>query len=270
MVGRRLVPLLRASGVEVQAASRNPTDDQIMFDWYLPQTHGPALDGTDAVFLVPPALEADAAPMISQFLSAARRAGVKEVVQISSIAVGFSGEPEGSDRRKIETLVRESGTGWTIVRPSGFMQNFSEGYLLNGILQADATFSATGDGAVPFIDALDIARVAAASLTEPGHSGAVYEVTGPEALSFAEVAAIIADAAKRKIVHHPISAEVMAASLKEAGVPAVYAAMLLRDQLAIRNGGAAAVTDTVEKVTGARANSVRNFAAASASVWSAS
>ena len=156
---------------------------------------------------------------------------------------------------------------WNIIRPSRFMQNFSEGYLLPGILQANAIFSATGDGAAAFIDALDITRVAAVSLLEPGHSGAVYEVTGPEALSFAKTASIIGDTVKRKITYYPLSADAMAASLDEAGVPAPYAAMLLRDQLAIGKGEAATVTDTVEKVTGAPPNSFSKFAAATASVW---
>jgi uncharacterized protein YbjT (DUF2867 family) len=212
-------------------------------------------------------MEAAAAPMLGSLLATAQRAGVQRVVLVSSIAVGFSDEPEDSDRRQIETLVRGSGMGWTIIRPTGFMQNFSEGFLLPGILQAGAVFSATGDGVVPFIDAADIARVAEASLVEPQHSGAVYDVTGPEALSLADMTSIIAEAAKRTIAYQTISAEALAGSLKEAGVSEAYAAMLLRDQLAIARGEAAAVTDTVEKVTGRPPNSFRNFAAASASIW---
>jgi hypothetical protein len=79
---------------------------------------------------------------------------------------------------------------------------------------------------------------------------------------------MIAEAAKRSIAYHPISAEALAGSLKEAGVSEAYAAMLLRDQLAIARGEAAVVTDTVETVTGRPANSFRNFAATSALVWS--
>lgn len=268
MVGRRLTPLLRARGLDVRAASRTPTRDQILFDWRLPQTHDAALDGTDALFLTPPAMEADAAPMVGSLLATAQRAGVRHVVLVSSIAVGFSDEPEDSDRRQIERLVRGLGIGWTIIRPTGFMQNFSEGFLLPGILQAGAVFSATGDGVAPFIDASDIARVAETAFVERQHSGAVYDVTGPEALSLADVASMIAEAAKRSIAYHPISAEALAGSLKEAGVSEAYAAMLLRDQLAIARGEAAVVTDTVETVTGRPANSFRNFAATSALVWS--
>jgi uncharacterized protein YbjT (DUF2867 family) len=268
MVGRRLRPLLRAQSVDVRAASRTPAPDQIGFDWYLPQTHGDALGGVDAVFLTPPALEACAAPMIGALLSSARQAGVSRVVLISSAAVAFAGEPRDGDRRRIEALVREAGMTWTIIRPSGFMQNFSEGLLLASILQAGAIFSATGDGAAAFIDALDVARVAVASLLESGHSDAIYEVTGPDALSFGEVASIVGEAAKRKIAYHPISPEALATSLREAGVAESYSAMLLRDQLAIGRGEAAAVTSTVEKVTGAPANSFRTFAKANASVWS--
>lgn len=268
MVGRRLGPLLRARGLDVRAASRTPTHDQILFDWRLPHTHNAALDGADAIFLTPPAMEAAAAPMVGSLLTTAQRAGVRQVVQISSIAVDFSDEPEDSDRRRIETLVRGSGISWTIIRPTGFMQNFSEGFLLPGILQAGAVFSAAGEGVAPFIDASDIARVAEASLAEPQHSGAIYDVTGPEALSLAEMTSIIGEAAKRTIAYHPISAEALAGSLKEAGVSDAYAAMLLRDQLAIGRGEAAAVTDTVEKVTGGPPNRFRNVAAASASAWS--
>ncbi|CAH1664751.1 NAD(P)H-binding protein [Chelatococcus asaccharovorans] len=268
MVGRRLAPLLRARDLDVRAASRTPTRDQILFDWRLPHTHDAALDGADAIFLTPPAMEATAAPMVGALLAAAQRAGLRHIVLVSSIAVGFSDEPEDSDRRRIETLVRGSGMGWTIIRPTGFMQNFSEGFLLPGILHAGAVFSATGDGVAPFIDASDIARVAEASLVEPQHSGAVYDVTGPEALSLADMTSIIAEAAQRTIAYHPVSAEALAGSLKEARVPEAYAAMLLRDQLAIGRGEASAITDTVEKVTGGPPNSFRNFAAAAASIWS--
>lgn len=133
IVGRRLAPLLRARGLDVRAASRTPNRDQILFDWRLPQTHEAALDGIGALFLTPPAMEADAAPVVGSLLAMAQRTGVRRVVLVSSIAVGFSGEPEGSDRRRIETLVQGSGMGWTILRPTGFMQNFSEGFLLSGM-----------------------------------------------------------------------------------------------------------------------------------------
>jgi len=163
-----------------------------------------------------------------------------------------------------------AGLEWTILRPSGFAQNFSEAFLLPGILQADLVVTATGDGAAAFIDADDIAAVAAAALTEGGHATATYAITGPAALTFAEAAAVISAVTGRTITHRNISSDEVMHILRGAGIPADYAAMVVGDQEAIRDGFGARVTDVVARVSGRPATSFADYAARAASAWSRS
>jgi uncharacterized protein YbjT (DUF2867 family) len=125
---------------------------------------------------------------------------------------------------------------WTILQPSGFAQNFSEGFLLPGILNGNMVVSATGDGAVPLVDANDIARVAAATLINDRHAGSVLEITGPQAITFDDAVAIIGAVSGREIIHRRLTSDEFQAVLGQFGVPAEYAAMLVRDQEAIRAG----------------------------------
>ena len=266
--GRRLVPRLRALGVDVRAGSRRPAEGRTLFDWDRPDTHGPALAGADAVYLVGPELVEDPTAAVGPFLERSERAGVGRVVVLSSMGVEFPNEGPGSGRHKMEQQVKASGLEWTILRPGGFNQNFSEDFLLPGILQADTIATATGDGAVAFVDADDIAAVAAAALTEGGHAGATYTVTGPEALTFAEAASVISDAAGRTITHRSVPSEEFAQALQAGGVPADYAAVVVGNQEAIRDGLGARVTDVVERVSGRPATPFADYAARAASAWS--
>ncbi len=266
--GRRLVPRLRALGVDVRAGSRRPAEGRTLFDWDRPDTHGPALAGADAVYLVGPELVEDPTAAVGPFLERSERAGVGRVVVLSSMGVEFPNEGPGSGRHKMEQQVKASGLEWTILRPGGFNQNFSEDFLLPGILQADTIATATGDGAVAFVDADDIAAVAAAALTEGGHAGATYTVTGPEALTFAEAASVISDAAGRTITHRSVPSEEFAQALQAGGVPADYAAVVVGNQEAIRDGLGARVTDVVERVSGRPATPFADYAARAAGAWS--
>ncbi|SFS20014.1 Uncharacterized conserved protein YbjT, contains NAD(P)-binding and DUF2867 domains [Dyella sp. OK004] len=265
--GRRLVPLLQARGVTVRAASRQASPHHTLFHWDQPETHQAALDGVDAVYLIGPDFVEDPSNVIAPFLDRAKQLGVKRVVAISSLGVDFPHEPADSGRRKVEQLVMASGMEWTLLRPGGFSQNFSESFFLPGILHADAVATATGDGAVAFVDAGDIAAVAAVALTERGHAPAIYDITGPQSLTFAQAAAIISKAAGREISHRKISSNEFATILQGGGVPADYAAVVVRDQEAIRDGAGAVVTDIVERVTGRPPMSFETYAANAAAAW---
>ncbi|KRA65552.1 hypothetical protein ASD89_18530 [Caulobacter sp. Root656] len=268
--GRRLVPELRARGAAVRAASRRAAEGLTPFDWGRPETFAPALSGADAVYLVPPAFVEDPTAATGALLDEARRAGVGTVVLLSSLGATFAGEPEGSGRRRLERQVTTSGLDWTILRPTGFNQNFSEGFLLPGILQADKVVTAAGDGAVAHVDAGDIAAVAAVALTAPGHAGAAYAVTGPQALDFDAAAALIGQAAGRTITHAPLPSAAFGDILKQAGVPDDYLAMVLRDQAGIEAGAAAVVTDVVARVTGRPAVAFADYARGAAGAWARS
>ena len=266
--GRRLVPRLTARSVNVRAASRQPGSGRTLFDWHSPGTHAPALEGADAVYLVAPDLVEDPTDVTGPFLDRARHAGVTRVVLLSSLGVAFPRENPDSGRRTLEQQVMASGLDWTILRPSGFAQNFSEAFLLPGILERDMVATAAGDGRVAFVDADDIAAVAAEVLTGDGHARTTYPVTGPEALTFDEAAALIGRAAGRSIIHRKISSQDFMQMLQRAGVPVDYAAMLVRDQEAIRDGAGALVSDAVERITGRQAGSFADYAAGAAVAWS--
>jgi uncharacterized protein YbjT (DUF2867 family) len=268
--GRRLVPKLIERGVEVRAVSRKPGEGLKLFEWSRTETHEPALSGVDAIYLVGPELVEDPTSLIGPFLDRAKRADVSRIVALSSLGVAFPHEDPKSGRLRLERQIMASGMEWTILRPSGFAQNFSEAFLLPGILEADTVATATGEGRASFVDAEDIAAVAAAALTEDGHAGTKYAITGPEALTFAEAAAIISNVTGRTITHRNISSEEFANMLRGAGVPADYAAMLVRDQEAIRDGFGALVTDAVARVAGRPATPFADYAARAASAWSRS
>ena len=239
----RLVPRLAERGVTVRAVSRKTN-----FDWARPETFPPAVAGVDAVYLIPPAFIADATPMVRPFLVAAKAAGAARVVVVSSLGVEFPHEPKTSGRIALERCVQDSGLEWTVLRPGGFAQNFSESFMLPGVRQGTVV-SATGTGAVAFIDADNIAAVAAAALTEPGHASATYALTGPSALTFSEAVAIISKVSGRPVTHRAISGDEFAAMLAGFGLPPDYAAILVRDQRGIAEGAGARVSDVVARIT---------------------
>lgn len=265
--GRRLVPELKARGAGVRAASRTPGEGQVEFDWQRPQTYAPALAGMEALYLVTPNGVEDPSAMVDALLAEAKAAGVRRVVAVSSMGVEFPGEPVESGRLKVERLVRDSGLEWTMLRPGGFNQNFSEDFLRPGIVHMDMVATATGDGKVGFVDAGDIAAVAAAALSEDGHVGETYAITGPEALSFAEAAAIIGEVAGRPIGYREIAPEELMSVLVGAGVSEDEGAVVVRNQISIRDGHGARLTDVVERVTGRPAVGFRDYATGAKGAW---
>ncbi|HTX55909.1 MAG TPA: NAD(P)H-binding protein [Candidatus Acidoferrales bacterium] len=266
--GKRLVKRLNRDGATVRAASRTPTTNGgVRFQWSDPATYSAALHEISAVYLLPPEMVEDASEMLVRFLDSASRAGVAHVTFLSSLGVSFPDEPSDSGRHKHEMAVQNSGLSWTILRPSGFFQNFSEGFFLPAILESDAIVTAAGDGAVAMIDADDIAAVAAATLTDPRHKGVIYTLTGPKALRFADAARVLSAVTRRPISYTPIEPEKMRSFLLKQGVAQDYASMLLRDLMVIRNGGGGAVSDTVRQITGRKAKTFEEYANETADFW---
>lgn len=247
--GRRLLPLLRDRGAAVRAASRSGGAGTVAFDWALETSWKPALEGVAAIYLVGPDLVEDPSDATAAFLDVAYRSGVRTVVALSSLGVTFPNEPIHSGRRKAEEALRQSRMNWTILRPSGFSQNFSEGFFAPGIGSGQVR-AATGTGRVAFVDASDIASVAAVALTAPGHAGQAYALTGPRALSFDEATSLVAGALGRPVAFSPLGETEFRGMMLGFGLPGAYADVVVRDQVAIRDGFAADVSHDVEAVTG--------------------
>jgi uncharacterized protein YbjT (DUF2867 family) len=224
--GRRIVERLQAQGVSVRVGSR-----ALPFDWYDATTWPGALEGVSAVYVsFFPDLAIEGAPeRIGAFARLAASVGVTRLVLLSG-----RGEPEA---QRAEQEVIAAGTEWTVVRCSWFAQNFSEAFLLDGVLAGEVAVPA-GDVPEPFVDVEDIADVATAALTQDGHHGQIYELTGPRALRFDEAVAEIAAASGRSVRFVPVPGEAFHAGMLEAGVPLDQAALvsfLFREVLDGRN-----------------------------------
>src|SRR5829696_1679289 len=171
--GRRVLERLRDRGVPVRAGGRSADPP---FDWDDRATWAPALRGTSAAYVtyVPDIAVPGAHEAIGAFAEEARVAGCHRLVLVSG-----RGEPEA---QRAEGVLAESGAEWTVLRCGWFLQNFSEGELAEPVRRGELALPA-GERRAPFVDADDIADVAAAVLTEPGHHGRVYELTGPRTLT---------------------------------------------------------------------------------------
>jgi uncharacterized protein YbjT (DUF2867 family) len=256
--GRRVVERLRAAGADVRAAARRRAD--VRFDWDDVATHDAALRGADALYLVPPTLRTDFAEQVIAFVDRARAAGVRHVTFLSARGVDLA--PAEIPPRAVELhLAGADDFSHAVLRPGWFMQNFTEGYFRSAA--EGAIFAPTGDGTETFVHADDIADAAAATLLDPeAHAGAGYTLTGPEALTFAQVAERIAAASGRPVRHMDVSAEEWVAREVAGGMPEDYARMLawLLDEH-VRAGTGASVTDDVARATGHAPRSFDDFAA---------
>lgn len=207
--GRRIAKRLAERGVPVRVGSRSGDRP---FDWEDPATWEPALHGVEAMYVsyypdlaVPGSVEA-----VRRLTEIAKSGGVQQVVLLSG-----RGEEEAE---RAEDVVRGSGIDWTIVRASWFAQNFSESYMLDALLSGELVLPA-GEVREPFVDADDIAEVAVTALTESGHVGQLYEVTGPRLLTFTEAVNDISRATGREIGYVQVTPEAFSAALVEEGVP---------------------------------------------------
>jgi uncharacterized protein YbjT (DUF2867 family) len=214
--GRRVVERLKARNLPVRVGSRA---GEPPFDWENPSTWPGALRNIDAVYIsyYPDLAVPGADDAILSFSELAVRRGVRRLALLSG-----RGEPEAE---RCEQLVRDCGAEWTLLRASWFCQNFSENYLLEPLLAGEVALPA-GQVGEPFVDADDIADVAVAALTEDGHSGRLYELTGARLWTFAEAIAEIARVTRRHIRYVELSTEEYARALDRAGVPTPLVTLL--------------------------------------------
>ncbi|GMQ84999.1 MAG: NAD(P)H-binding protein [Acidimicrobiia bacterium] len=257
--GRRVVEGLESAGMPVRAGSRAAEPP---FDWEDQATWAPVLDGVAKVYITfqPDLAVPGAADAIRAFTAQAVAAGVDQLVLLSG-----RGEQEA---QACEQIVKDAGVDWTLLRASWFFQNLSESFLLEPVLAGHVALPA-GDTPEPFIDAGDIAAVAVAVLTEAGHTGQLYELTGPRMLTFAEAIAEVAAATGRDIRYTDVPRDTYKAMLHEAGVPGDY--VWLVDYLfdTVLDGRNAHLADGVLRALGRQPRDFREFASETAAtgVW---
>lgn len=254
-VGAFVAEYLTASGERVSAAARHGA---VRFDWYDRSTWDTALDAVDRMYLIAPADDSDPVAAMRPFLSAARDSGVKRAVLQSGSPVE-EGDP-GLGR--VHAAVAETFPEWAVLRPSWFMQNFSGTHVQGESIRGRGEIvSATGSGRVGFIDARDIARVATAALTSDVAMNRDAILTGPQALSYDDVAAILSRASGRPVRHVGVTADRLAEIFESGGMPTEYATALAAMDAAIATGAEDRVTDEVLRLTGRAPRSFEEFAA---------
>ncbi|NDR56806.1 NAD(P)H-binding protein [Aliiruegeria sabulilitoris] len=257
--GSRVASRLETKGHAVRRGSRTSVTP---FDWEAPETWAAALERVRSAYVTyfPDLAFPGAVEKLEALCEAAKAAGVEHLVLLSG---------RGEHHARLgEEVVRKSGMDFTIVRAAWFAQNYSEGYLRDPVL-AGVLPMPGGNVQEPIIDIDDIADVVVAALTEEGHRGELYEVTGPRLLGFADMAAELSAAIGRPIQHIPISFEDFHAEIAQAGgtfVADVFTA-IARETLDGRN---ASLGDGVQRTLGRPPRDFADFAstAAHAGAWS--
>lgn len=271
-IGAQLVTTLLARGAAVRAGIRSPDQpgdvarelaaggaELVRFDLQDPDTVRHALIGVDRLFVLAPPMLLEPS-LIGAVLGAAREAGVRSIVKVSSMgATANSASHFGRLHAASDELIRRSGLDWTLLLPTFFMDNLLV-FAIDGIRAHGAFYGAAGDGKISFVSSRDIAEVSAAVLLDPGaHRGKEYVLTGPEAVSNAEVAALVSEAAGRTIRYFDVSPEQFRASVIGGGVPAAFADGLVALEAVKAAGGAAAISPAVEQVLGHPGERYRDF-----------
>lgn len=265
-VGSELIDLLASRDVAVRAMSRRPPeeDPRKSIEWVEGDLADVdrlrlAFDGAAKVFLVTGNVE-DMVALQKNAIRAAEESGVDHLVKISALAASdHSKSVIGVWHWVVEQVLRDSRLSWTILRPHVFMQNVLD--QAESIREAGTLYAASADAEIPMIDTRDIAAVAAAVLTEDGHAGERYTLTGPEAVSYREVARAISEATDRPVRYVAETEDDAWRRLHGAGLPPwLIGAQLSLAAYQRAGGGTDVITDTVARLTGREPRTIRDFA----------
>ncbi|HEV7252563.1 MAG TPA: SDR family oxidoreductase [Mesorhizobium sp.] len=249
-VGRHLVAELAAKGEQVRLATRRPTAsarsnvESVKLDLSSGQGLPEAFEGVDRVFALSPAGYLDQPGLISPVVEEATRRGAKVVLQT---AMGVDAD-DNIPFRQLELKLERAGVPYVILRPNWFTDNFDTYWgaqIASGALRLPA-----GEGATSFIDARDIAASAAGALTSADHDNQAFDLTGPEALTYAQAAEIISRETGLPVRYENVNAETFVRGRVQAGVPEDYARFLATILGVVAQGWTAKVVDGVERLSG--------------------
>ncbi len=264
-VGSHLVRLLQARGTPVlQATSRAPSQPgQVQVDLLSGQGVQQALAQADRAFLLSPPGHVNQHELLNPLIDAARTAGLRKVVLMS--AMGANAD-DSAPLRQAELHLEGSGLAWNVIRPNWFMQNFNTFWLV-GIQQLGKILLPVGQAKGSFIDARDIAAVAAELLVRSDLDNQAFDLTGAEALDHHAVAAVLSRAAGRPIAYEDIPPEAMRPGLLAAGLPPAYADFLLLILGYFKAGYAERTTDAVASITGRAPTTLAQYAQDYRAAW---
>ena len=275
LIGGEVLRGLSRAGVPARALTRDlkkahtmPGVAWVAGDLGKPETLRTAFDGATTLFLLTHYYE-DMVALQHNAIAAARDAGLTQVVKISAFAASdHSRAPIGRWHYQVEQELEKSGLAWTILRPHHFMQNL--------LAQADyvkkdgAIYSPSGDGKIPYVDGRDVGAVAVVTLTTPGHAGKKYVVTGSEAMSYRQAAAIIADVIGKPVRFVDETPEQARARRVREGVPpAVIESVLAIGAYQRAGGKTVTITSTIADLTARPPRTVAEFVREHASAFRA-
>ena len=247
--GSRVNQRLQTLGYATRPVSRTT---QPAFDWNDRATWRAAIEGTETAYVTfqPDLAVPGAESIIKAFVQTAAETGLQHIVLLSG-----RGE-KGAERA--EDILRTSGLGWNIVRASWFCQNFSESFMLEGILAGELVLPA-GDTLEPFVDVDDIADVVVAALTEPRHRNRLFEVTGPHALSFAQCVQELSEALGRPLKFTTVPIDDYIDELQKQGMPEDMQWLLRELFTVVFDGRNSHVMPGVEEALGRPATDFRTY-----------
>ena len=262
-VGQEVCRQLSAANVPARALVRDPVRASnvrlpgvqvVVGDLRRPESLDAALSGVDRVFLASPA-EQDQVALQGNLVQACHRAGVRQVVKVSVAGGPDAATQIGRWHWTTEKQIEASGLGFTMLRPNLYMQQmlrFAPAVATRGSFALPC-----GAGEVSIVDARDVASVAVVALTQPGHDRKIYDLTGPEAISFEAMAEAIGHAIDRKVTYLHVAPDYALKQMLGEGVPRWLAEDMLVLFASIREGYGAAVSDAVPRVTGRPAGTLR-------------
>jgi uncharacterized protein YbjT (DUF2867 family) len=264
--GSALVDLLTQRGAAVRVMVRDKSDatkfdgapvSVAVADFDDAESIAAALAGVGHAYLVTPSSETAAQQQIT-FAETAVDTGVQHLVVLSQ----FAAEPDSPVRflrwhAEVERRIRELGIGYTFLRPNLFFQGLLG--FAGTIADSSRFFAPIGEARVSAVDVRDIAGVAAVTLTEPGHEGQIYTITGPAAITHGEIAAALSAALGREVTFVDASPEMFAEGMRGV-MPPWQVDGLVEDYAAYSRGEAAEVYPTVADVTGREPLTIEQFA----------
>ncbi len=262
--GRRVAATLRDLEIPHRAAARQVSGpDSVVFDWTEPGTWDRALEGVHGVYLVAPMGVGDPAPVMTTFVEAAMARGTRRFALLSASLLK-AGDPAMG---QVHQWLQQSDAEWAVLRPSWFMENFTEGPHAETIRSERKIYSASGTGRVPFISADDIAAAAVAALTMADVPNTDFVLTGSEPLSYDDVAQTVSTLLGSPVAHCALSFDGLVSIHVANGLAETQAQTLAFMDLAIADGAEDRTTDDVSGLTGRAATRFEDFAAANLAAW---
>lgn len=271
-VGRHLTSLLAGRGAAVRAATRKPhrradlaeTARVVELDFDRPETFDAALSGVERAFLM--ARPGDARPDVTAapLVAAMQRAGVRHVVHMTGMGVD---RREDLPLGRLERAIERSGMAFTHLRPNYFLQNLCAAPLVEGIRDRGEIALAAGDARITFVDARDIAAVAAEALVTEAHRGAAYTLTGGEAVSYEDVARALAAVTRRPVRYAALTEDEARVALAASGRSPEQIERSLGLLALARSGALSVVSPDVARILGRPPATLAAFARDHAAAW---